>query len=70
MTKEHFTIFRGAFEVINLMKMDIANYEIKAVKPILMKQAVRYEREKFDEYLKENKGMFNRKFQAKVILKH
>lgn len=38
------------------MKMDIANYEIKAVKPILMKQAVKYECEKFDEYLKENKG--------------
>jgi len=52
-------LLRGAFEVINLMKMDIANYEIKAVKPILMKQAVKYECEKFDEYLKENKDGLN-----------
>ena len=47
------------------MKMDIANYEIKAVKPILMKQAVKYECEKFDEYLKENKGKY---FETFIIL--
>lgn len=36
--------------------MDIANYEINSVKPILMQQAVEYEKAKFMDYLKENKG--------------
>jgi len=38
------------------MKMDLANYEIRAIKPILMQQAVKYESEKFEDYLKENNG--------------
>ncbi|XP_066927472.1 T-complex protein 11-like protein 2 [Clytia hemisphaerica] len=52
-------LLRGTFELINLMKIDIANYEIKSIKPILMKQAVKYEDEKFNEFLKENKDGLN-----------
>lgn len=38
------------------MKMDIANYNINTVKPLLIQQAVEYEKAKFTEYLKENQG--------------
>lgn len=47
-------LLRGTFEVINLMKMDLVNYEINALKPILMQEAVKYEGDKFEEYLQEN----------------
>lgn len=36
------------------MKVDMANFEIQKIKPIVMKQAVQYERTKFGEYLEKN----------------
>jgi len=47
-------LLRGTFELLDLMKMDMVNYEIQSIKPVLLKQATEYERGKFDEYLKQN----------------
>ena len=38
----------------------MANYELKKIKPVLVQQAVQYEKEKFAEYLKENPGWYSR----------
>lgn len=48
--------FRGIFELINLMKIDMANFELQTLKPVLIQQAVKYEKEKFAEFLEQNSG--------------
>jgi len=45
---------RGILEFLDLMKLDMANFQLQKVKPILMQQAVEYERGKFEEFLKIN----------------
>ena len=44
------------FGVIDVMKLDMANFELQAVKPRLLQQSVEYEREKFKQYLEANPG--------------
>ena len=43
-------------EVLDLMKLDMANFQLQSLRPYLIQQSVDYEREKFKEYLKENPG--------------
>ncbi|XP_057312350.1 T-complex protein 11-like protein 1 [Hydractinia symbiolongicarpus] len=47
-------MMRGIFELINLMKIDMANFELQTLKPVLIQQAVKYEQEKFAEFLEQN----------------
>ncbi|KAK3711944.1 hypothetical protein QZH41_009442 [Actinostola sp. cb2023] len=50
-------IFREIFKVIDLMKMDMANFQIQALKPQLLQQSIEYERIKFKQYLETNPGL-------------
>lgn len=38
------------------MKMDMANFTIQAMRPLIQQQSVEYERKKFQEFLEEQKG--------------
>ncbi|XP_013369434.1 PREDICTED: T-complex protein 11-like protein 1 isoform X1 [Chinchilla lanigera] len=49
--KEIVPLFRAMFAVLDLMKVDMANFAISSVRPHLMQQSVEYEREKFQELL-------------------
>lgn len=42
---------REIFSVLDLMKMDMANFAVSYIRPHLMKQSVEYERSKFQEFL-------------------
>lgn len=42
---------REIFSVLDLMKMDMANFAVSYIRPHLMKQSVEYERGKFQEFL-------------------
>ncbi|XP_050390427.2 T-complex protein 11-like protein 1 [Patella vulgata] len=55
--KDIVPLFKGIFEVLDLMKRDMANYTIAQIRPYLQQQSVEYERKKFTEFLdiqKEN----------------
>ena len=45
---------------ISDMKLDLANYRIHSVRPILMQQAVEYERSKFSKALEENRVVLDK----------
>ena len=49
-----FIIHREIFSVIDLLKMDMANFQLQAIKPQLLQQSVEYERKKFKDYLERN----------------
>ncbi|XP_074853732.1 T-complex protein 11-like protein 1 [Carettochelys insculpta] len=42
-------LFRAIFSVLDLMKMDMANFAVSSIRPHLMQQSVEYEREKFQK---------------------
>uniref|UniRef100_A0A8C5RMR7 T-complex 11 like 1 n=1 Tax=Laticauda laticaudata TaxID=8630 RepID=A0A8C5RMR7_LATLA len=42
-------IFLAIFSVLDLMKMDMANFAVSSIRPHLMQQSVEYERKKFQE---------------------
>ncbi|XP_028586186.2 T-complex protein 11-like protein 1 [Podarcis muralis] len=42
-------LFREIFSVLDLMKMDMANFAVTSIRPHLMQQSVEYERKKFQE---------------------
>nr|XP_020651289.1 T-complex protein 11-like protein 1 isoform X1 [Pogona vitticeps]XP_020651290.1 T-complex protein 11-like protein 1 isoform X1 [Pogona vitticeps]XP_020651291.1 T-complex protein 11-like protein 1 isoform X1 [Pogona vitticeps] len=42
-------LFRAIFCVLDLMKMDMANFAVSSIRPHLMQQSVEYERKKFQE---------------------
>lgn len=44
-------LFREIFQVLELMKMDMANFTIQSMRPHLQEQAIEYERKKFQEFL-------------------
>ncbi|XP_046344828.2 T-complex protein 11-like protein 1 isoform X2 [Haliotis rufescens] len=50
--KEVVPLFKEIFEVLDLMKMDMANFTIQQMRPYLQQQSVEYERNKFQEFLK------------------
>lgn len=46
--------FRGIFETLDLMKLDMANFTITVIRPEIIAHSAEYERNKFKEYLKLN----------------
>ena len=48
--------FREIFDVMDLMKMDMANFTIQQIRPFIQKQSVEYERKKFKEFLDVQAG--------------
>ncbi|GAB6018404.1 hypothetical protein CHUAL_000120 [Chamberlinius hualienensis] len=44
--------FKGIFETLDLMKLDMANFHIQAIRPHLQQQSVEYEKKRFEEYMK------------------
>ncbi|XP_013910140.1 PREDICTED: T-complex protein 11-like protein 1 [Thamnophis sirtalis] len=47
--REIVPLFRAIFSVLDLMKMDMANFAVTSIRPHLMQQSVEYERKKFQE---------------------
>ena len=47
-------IHREIFHVLDLMKLDMANYKLSILRPQILQQSVDYERQKFREYLTAN----------------
>ncbi|KAL5010966.1 hypothetical protein ScPMuIL_013271 [Solemya velum] len=50
--RESVPLFKGIFDVLELMKMDMANFTIQQIRPYLKQQSTEYERKKFQEHLK------------------
>uniref|UniRef100_A0A8C5QSK3 T-complex 11 like 1 n=1 Tax=Leptobrachium leishanense TaxID=445787 RepID=A0A8C5QSK3_9ANUR len=48
--KEPVPLFRAIFSVLDLMKLDMANFAVSSIRPHLMQQSVEYERTKFQEF--------------------
>ncbi|XP_066439353.1 T-complex protein 11-like protein 1 [Eleutherodactylus coqui] len=48
--KEPVPLFRAIFAVLDLMKLDMANFAISSIRPHLMQQSVEYERKKFQDF--------------------
>ncbi|KAM3608592.1 uncharacterized protein V6R79_001378 [Siganus canaliculatus] len=46
-------LLKEIFSVLDLMKMDMANFAISSIRPHLMQQSVEYERSKFQEFLEK-----------------
>lgn len=44
---------RAIFSVLDLMKVDMANFSVSSIRPHLMQQSVEYERKKFQELLEK-----------------
>ncbi|XP_003412343.1 T-complex protein 11-like protein 1 [Loxodonta africana] len=51
--KEIVPLFRAIFSVLDLMKVDMANFAVSSIRPHLMQQSVEYERKKFQEILEK-----------------
>ncbi|XP_048765926.2 T-complex protein 11-like protein 1 isoform X2 [Ostrea edulis] len=50
--KEVVPLFKEIFEVLDLMKMDMANFTLQQIRPYCQQQSVEYERQKFQDFLK------------------
>ncbi|XP_072277985.1 T-complex protein 11-like protein 1 [Pyxicephalus adspersus] len=48
--KEPVPLFRAIFAVLDLMKLDMANFAISSIRPHLMQQSVEFERKKFQDF--------------------
>uniref|UniRef100_A0A8C5D6L9 T-complex 11, testis-specific-like 1 n=1 Tax=Gouania willdenowi TaxID=441366 RepID=A0A8C5D6L9_GOUWI len=46
-------LFKDIFSVLDLMKVDMANFALSSIKPHLLQQSVEYERNKFQEFLEK-----------------
>uniref|UniRef100_A0A8C8RPT0 T-complex 11 like 1 n=1 Tax=Pelusios castaneus TaxID=367368 RepID=A0A8C8RPT0_9SAUR len=46
-------LFRAIFSVLDVMKMDMANFAVSSIRPHLMQQSVEYEREKFQKIFEQ-----------------
>lgn len=46
-------LLKAIFSVLDLMKVDMANFAVKSIKPHLMQLSVEYERNKFQEFLEK-----------------
>ncbi|XP_075044158.1 T-complex protein 11-like protein 1 [Mixophyes fleayi] len=51
--KEPVALFRAIFAVLDLMKLDMANFAIGTIRPHLMQQSVEYERKKFQDFFEK-----------------
>lgn len=54
-----FFLFRAIFSVLDLMKVDMANFAVSSIRPHLMQQSVEYERKKFQELLEKQPSTVN-----------
>ncbi|CAH2326089.1 T-complex 11 1 [Pelobates cultripes] len=52
--KDAIPLFRAIFSVLDLMKLDMANFAISSIRPHLMQQSVDYEQKKFQEFFDKN----------------
>lgn len=50
--KDVVELYKGIFETLELMRLDMANFTIRQIRPQIAANAVEYERTKFEEYLK------------------
>ena len=53
-----FVSFRAIFSVLDMMKVDMANFAVSSIRPHLMQQSVEYERKQFQELLEKQPSMF------------
>lgn len=51
-------VLRAIFSVLDLMKVDMANFALSSIRPHLMQQSVEYERNKFQEFLEKQPSRF------------
>lgn len=49
---------REILRVMEILKMDIANFTIQQIRPFIQQQSVDYERKKFLEFLKAQQGKY------------
>ncbi|CAN9498645.1 unnamed protein product [Ophioblennius macclurei] len=47
------TLLKSIFSVLDLMKVDMANFALSSIRPHLMQQSVEYERNKFQDFLEK-----------------
>jgi len=47
-------LFKEVFTLMDAMKVDLANFQLQAIKPHLVQQSIEYERNKFKDYLQSN----------------
>lgn len=45
-------------ELLSLMKLDMANFNIRQYRPLLQQQAVTYEKSTFDKFMENQRGLF------------
>lgn len=48
-------LFKGIMETLEMMKLDMANFTIQQVRPLIVSQSVEYEKIKFQEFLESRK---------------
>ncbi len=44
-------------EVLSLMKLDMANFNIRQYRPLLQQQAVAYEKSTFEKFMDNQRGL-------------
>lgn len=54
-----FFAFRGIFEMLDLMKLDMANFTIATMRPAIQQHSVEYERGRFAKFLETNPSKQN-----------
>ena len=59
--KDYFSLYRGIMEMLELLKLDMANYTIQQMRPYIQQQVVAYEQKKFQELLDTQKGRCKKK---------
>merc|ERR1711981_781723 len=52
-------LFRGIMDLLEQMKLDMANFTIQQVRPVIVSQSVEYEKLKFREFLETREGEEN-----------
>src|SRR5204863_8748871 len=50
-------IFKRILETLDQMRLDLANYRVKAFRPYLKEREVDYERRKFEQVLQSNRSL-------------
>ncbi|KAI1303004.1 T-complex protein 11-like protein 1 [Halotydeus destructor] len=58
-TSEVVPLFRGIMELLEVMKLDMANFTIQQMRPHIQQQSIDYERKKFQEFLETQSKLSN-----------
>lgn len=61
---------RAIFAVLDLMKLDMANFAVSSIRPHLMQQSVEYERNKFQDFFDKQPGMNSVSFMFYFLENH